>query len=705
MCAPLLTFLALLAPLSQASEPRSRIRHAEPAGMPATLPSGSARVAVSDAPARLTFEAYGRRFELELESNERLLLRLPAARRAELPPHDLYRGRLTGLPGSWVRLSRLSDGMYGAIWDGSEFYSIAPAHALAEFMSGVAPPTSDQPLIYRASDVESPGGPATCTVVDPAGGSGLAINGLEQYKSLRRELPRLAASATAVARLELEVAMIADQEFSSLEVDPVSALLNRLNVVDGIFSEQVGVAITATEVAVFDDSSDPFTTSNAQALLDQVGRYRIATPAIAAAGLAHLVTGRNLTKRDPQNNIDDSIVGIAYLFGVCEKEIGVSVSERLDPFSSALVAAHEFGHNFGAPHDTEQGLPCQSVPQGFLMDPVLNGSTEFSQCSLAQMQPAVEQSTCIRQRRFIDVEPVPPRAVIGGHIRIPIRVGIDVANHGTTASQPVDVALAIPGPFAISPVSVEQGTCTASGNSLTCRLNGLSAGQGRRIEADVTGERAGRFTGEVTTSTADDADPGNDRGTFELSLLTAPDPPGNVVVSGSSPDVRTEVGATFAFPRVVVHASSSTPDVRLTMRIPGSLSIASAVPDAGICEVSLGAIACEFGDLFDETRTVDLSLRANQGGTFTTEIRVTSAEDADLNDSATSIDVIVDSGPVARPSDEGGGGGGGGGSVNWTTLVFAALGLGLRRRRPPTSISHLRQVHSVRCPDGGRLQH
>jgi hypothetical protein len=71
----------------------------------------SARMQSAGAPAILGFDAYGRRFELELESNDRLLRRLSATRRAELPPRDIYRGKLTGLPGSWVRLTRLPDGI------------------------------------------------------------------------------------------------------------------------------------------------------------------------------------------------------------------------------------------------------------------------------------------------------------------------------------------------------------------------------------------------------------------------------------------------------------------------------------------------------------------------------------------------------------------------------------------------------------------
>ena len=105
MCAPLLIFLALAASAGQASEPKTRVRYAEPVPIQASKLPGSAGIQSAGTPALLRFDAYGRRFELELESNDRLLRRLSSARRAELPPHDLYRGTLTGLPGSWVRLT------------------------------------------------------------------------------------------------------------------------------------------------------------------------------------------------------------------------------------------------------------------------------------------------------------------------------------------------------------------------------------------------------------------------------------------------------------------------------------------------------------------------------------------------------------------------------------------------------------------------
>lgn len=187
-------FLSFAATDVQA-EPKSRIRYAEPIQIHAALLPAPAKVQLTGTPDRLIFDAYGRRFELEVWSNERLLRRLPASRRAELPPHDVYRGRVVGLPGSWVRLTRLPDGLRGAIWDGTDFYSIVPAHAAAEFMGGVTPVTSDQPLIYRASDVDVLVGPGFCTVLDGGGSLGKAASGLEQYQALIRELPQQAATA------------------------------------------------------------------------------------------------------------------------------------------------------------------------------------------------------------------------------------------------------------------------------------------------------------------------------------------------------------------------------------------------------------------------------------------------------------------------------------------------------------------------------
>src|SRR5688572_10341811 len=71
------------------------------------------------------FDAFGQRFLLRLESNDRVLAKLPAARKAALTRYQLLRGTLAGMPGSWVRLTTHAGKVSGAIWDGQEMYVVA----------------------------------------------------------------------------------------------------------------------------------------------------------------------------------------------------------------------------------------------------------------------------------------------------------------------------------------------------------------------------------------------------------------------------------------------------------------------------------------------------------------------------------------------------------------------------------------------------
>src|SRR5215510_10964872 len=66
----------------------------------------------------LSFEAYGRQFDLDLEPNARLLSTLPTSSKGSLARTLIYKGRMRGLNESWVRLTQTGDEIRGAIWDG-----------------------------------------------------------------------------------------------------------------------------------------------------------------------------------------------------------------------------------------------------------------------------------------------------------------------------------------------------------------------------------------------------------------------------------------------------------------------------------------------------------------------------------------------------------------------------------------------------------
>src|ERR1700734_1332756 len=108
----------------------------------------------------VSFDAYGRHFDVSLELNENIR-RGVSSERTDIKP---YRGTVTGQTGSWVRLTQTRDGGRGGISDGHELYAIEPESELREALaasagggvgsssasaSGSAPGSSSVPVMYR----------------------------------------------------------------------------------------------------------------------------------------------------------------------------------------------------------------------------------------------------------------------------------------------------------------------------------------------------------------------------------------------------------------------------------------------------------------------------------------------------------------------------------------------------------------------------
>ena len=61
-----------------------------------------------------------------------------------------------------------------------------------------------------------------------------------------------------------------------------------MNIVDGIFSSQLGVKISLAPSVIFTSASDPFTKSKASDLLTEVRNFRRGSASQLALGLTHL---------------------------------------------------------------------------------------------------------------------------------------------------------------------------------------------------------------------------------------------------------------------------------------------------------------------------------------------------------------------------------------------------------------------------------
>ena len=82
--------------------------------------------------------------------------------------------------------------------------------------------------------------------------------------------------------------------------------------------------------------------------------------------------------------------GHRVLGSVCNANFAASLSEgRLTPATDWLIAAHEIGHTFNAPHDGERGA-CASTPLNFIMAPSVNPANRtFSDCSVTAITAKV----------------------------------------------------------------------------------------------------------------------------------------------------------------------------------------------------------------------------------------------------------------------------------------------------------------------------
>ena len=214
------------------------------------------------------------------------------------------------------------------------------------------------------------------------------------------------------------------------------------------------------------------------------------------------------------------------------------------------------------------------------------------------------------------------------------------------------------------------------------------------LEAEFRGRENGEGYVSAYVGGEFDIDVENNQGQSRVLIA----PVGNARVSAPPQGTALRVGETFQAAGFSVLALADTDAVGLRFSVPPGLAIEAGIPNVGECEVAPGIVDCDFGNLLTgESRTVDLRLRAEQAGTFTTRAELVTDDDSDPSDNSATLRVQVEGGSAPPPSSSGGGGGG---SVDWSSLVFAALGLGLRRKRPSAAVVPARQVHWGRCSAG-----
>ena len=647
--------LSVIAPAVQAGA--ISLSHYEPLQRLDVWASGAVghqKIAVAG-PVDLSFDALGRNFELQLSPNGSLL---DAARSVAGGTVVPYRGQLAGNEDSWVRVV-IADGVpSGLIWDGKELLAIErPGDNLAGAATAI---------IYRLADAFVAPGSMTC------GAGGKPISGDAVYKALAAELSATAARAPIGS--QIDIGAVGDALFATIHgANAHQAILERLNNVDGIFSNELGITINVPLVQVFADSGSalyPFSTSDlALTLLEELAAYRDGEPNQHVNGLTHLWTGKDVKGSDDNS----STVGIAYTGALCDRLFGVGLSEGRNRSFDSLIAAHEIGHNFGAPHDGES--PCADVTGDFIMAASLNGSKQFSQCSLDQMADDIaraEVQGCITPLPGVDISfgstDSTPSVLLGDSAT----VTFDIINTGLFQATNVMADFTVPANISLDSARASMGQCTHGGGMVSCAIGDVLGTANATVTLTMHTVAVGSGTFDASVTADVDDDPTNNRSSVTLTVRPA------VNLSVTPPSAqRIDVGQSIGLTAVLENtAGLDATGVTLSIGLAPGLRADSASWSLGECSVGNGRIDCA-GETFAAQSNVIVSVgvTGTSDGTKAIDFTLASAE-ADTDPVDNSAAAFVDVGKPAGSESSSGGGGAG-------LWLLPLLGMIARRRRRP----------------------
>ena len=163
--------------------------------------------------------------------------------------------------------------------------------------------------------------------------------------------------------------------------------LSILNTTDGIFREQLGIALMIDTVVVIDNKdNDPMNLGSVtmETMMRNFKDYRLASPDLGSdIGMATLFSG---------NKNNDSALGLAWIGSACRTD-GFDVSVVTPYKMPSLLSTHEIGHTMGAPHDSDTSCSSQTR---HIMWPFLSSASgrTFSSCSKQAVAETMAANNC-----------------------------------------------------------------------------------------------------------------------------------------------------------------------------------------------------------------------------------------------------------------------------------------------------------------------
>ena len=226
-----------------------------------------------------------------------------------------------------------------------------------------------------------------------------------------------------------------------------------------------------------------------------------------------------------------------------------------------------------------------------------------------------------------------------------------VTNNGPNEATNVTLTDSLPASLSLVSAVPSQGNCSGDPN-ISCALDTLAASANATVTIVATANSEGSVDNTASVS-ATQADPqaSNDSATASTTV-NAPGPSADLSIAVvDSPDPVTEGdNATYSV-TVTNNGPDTATGVNLAATLPGNVTLVSATPSQGSCDV---AVSCSLGSIASlGNATVSVVVSADAAGTITYPMSVsaTEADPQGSNDSATATttvdplpggDIIVD---------------------------------------------------------------
>lgn len=302
--------------------------------------------------------------------------------REDIALPDLWSGVETTDPQSWVRLTHDNGRLSGEIHAFGRAFAIESAEHL-ELEN-----TSRNVMFDASLKTLAQGRPLTPTRSNALPGAEQPVDFLvhappQTSPSLVAELTRNTERRVTRA---IRIGVVVDSLFDEFHGQRGFArALTVMNTVDGIYQDQLGLAVMVDRIVVLDDpTTDPMRNKSGD-IEDILIAFREVRQSLTSLRtdltLVHLLTGLS----DPNN-----VIGLGWINTACRLD-GYDVSLSTPFAFDALLAAHEMAHNLGALHDNDPS--CES-DKTTIMWPLLSGTTTpiFSSCSIDAIAPTLAAS-------------------------------------------------------------------------------------------------------------------------------------------------------------------------------------------------------------------------------------------------------------------------------------------------------------------------